>query len=150
MKIHITKKEYRKILDILAISEWVMNAHKYNEDKRCSPYKEIEQKLLSYAKQFGCDDIIQYDKSLKAYYPTRDFEENETSKEFIDEFVEETFWDELSSRLAMRDFVRNNERQLIEEMDPMEQMIKIGEYEEKYTDEFHKNGLENISIKKEI
>lgn len=32
MKIDLTRKEYRDLLDILAIANWVLNAHKVDRD----------------------------------------------------------------------------------------------------------------------
>lgn len=146
MKIHFTKKEYRKLIDMLVISEWVMNAHKHEEDSRCKPYKDIEQKVLSYSKQFGCDDIIEYSKSLDSFFPNGEYEEDEPSQEFIDEFVEETFWDALCNRLAKRDLVEEKGLNYIESLDPIERMTAIDEYEERYRKDFHENGLKNLKI----
>ena len=66
MKINITKKEYRLLLDILSIADWVMNAYQTEDDPRTKPYEDLEQKFLSYAKDFGFENLIVYDQSSKA------------------------------------------------------------------------------------
>jgi len=38
MKIDITKEEYRLLLDILSISDWVMNATRVEADSETAPY----------------------------------------------------------------------------------------------------------------
>jgi len=50
MKINITKSEYRLLLDVLSISDWVMNSHKIGKNPKSEPYKELEQKFMSFAK----------------------------------------------------------------------------------------------------
>jgi hypothetical protein len=74
MKINISKKEYRLLLDILSIADWVMNSYKVNDDPKIAPYKELKQKLLAFAKDFGFDNLVMYDKKMGKYYPTAEYE----------------------------------------------------------------------------
>ncbi len=64
MKINITKKDYRLLLDILSIATWVMNSHKIEPDPKSIPYEELEQKFLSYAKQFGYGHLVMYNQKM--------------------------------------------------------------------------------------
>ena len=106
MKVHFTKKEYRLLLDIFSIAEWVMNSHKVGDNPKSEPYKKLEQKVFSYAKDFGFENLVMYDKVLNQYFPTRKYEDLETDRPFIEEFEEEVFWDELCNRLAQRDLLQ--------------------------------------------
>ena len=53
MKINITKKEYELILNVFEIAEWMMNSYKVEEDSETKKYIDLQQKIFSYAKEFG-------------------------------------------------------------------------------------------------
>jgi hypothetical protein len=61
---------------------------------------------LSYAKDFGFENLISYDENLAKYYQTRAYEDAESFMPFIDEFEEESFWDKLCTRLAQRELLQ--------------------------------------------
>lgn len=148
MKIHITKKEYRVLLHMLYMAEWVINSHGTNEDEIIKPYKDLEQKLLSYAKDFGYENLVEYAKEMKEFFPTRMLDEDEPLREFINEFEENTFWHELCERLAQRDLVEEIGFEEIKKLDPLEAMNKEDEIALKYSEEFHKNGINNLILNK--
>ncbi|WP_136805580.1 hypothetical protein [Desulfosediminicola flagellatus] len=148
MKIHLTKKEYRNLLDILSISDWVMNAHRNEVEAKCKPYNELQQKILSYARDFGCDDVVESDKNSNTYYLTHMDDDEAISNEFIKEYEEEFFWDELTSRLSQRDLIEEKGYDAVVEMKPIERMTKTEEFSDKYHDEFENNGIKNLIIKK--
>ena len=50
------KKEYRLLLDMISIAEWVLNAYTTEDHPQSDPYEELEQKILSYAKDYGFDE----------------------------------------------------------------------------------------------
>lgn len=72
MKIHFSKKEYRQLLDLVFLGDWVASAHL---DDTKSPYDEIRNKIYSHAKEFGFDDLIVHDKGEDEYFETALFEE---------------------------------------------------------------------------
>jgi len=139
MKINFTKKQYKQLLDLVYLGEWTANASR-NKDERIQEYEEIMQYVLSFAKNFGYDDIVDYDKSMDSYFPNREHEEEMDIH--IDHNENVAFWHQLSRRLANRDV----EKEGIQ--DPEERLKRVFELEAKYEDEFVENGIENISIKK--
>ena len=54
MKINITKKEYRLLLDILHLGEWMLTAHDQEEMPEKKKYQDLVQKFYSYAEEMGC------------------------------------------------------------------------------------------------
>jgi len=147
MKIHFTKKEYRLLLDMIYISEWIMNSRTIDENEMSKPYGELEQKILSYARECGYENLITYAKEFKKYYPTAEYELDEKVMSFIDEFEEESFWEKLSSRLAQRDLIQKIGRLKFQEMEPIDRMTEEDEIAEKYNEEFIENGVNNLIIK---
>ena len=141
MKINFTKKQYKHLLDVLYLGEWMANASKV-EEERVTAYDELLQYVCSFAKDFGYEDIVAYDKTLDGYYPTRQLEEE--LEPLIKENNEDVFWLELSGRLAKRDAVKQGGKL----MDPDTWLKKVFQEEEKYEEEFEQNGIENLVIKK--
>jgi hypothetical protein len=146
MKIHFTKKEYRLLLDYIAIGQWVMHAYDTSDGEPATEYDQLEQKILALAKDFGWENLVQHDSSAKKYYPTREYEMAEEVTTFLEEYDGEVFWDELCSRLASRDLLREKGREALEKMEFTEQLSLEDEISEKYSEEFVKNGLKNLVL----
>ena len=146
MKIHLTKKEYRLLLDMLCISEWIMNSQDTEKNEKSEPYTKLEQKLMSYAKEYGYDNLITYSSSLEGYYPTKEYEFDEQVMSFIDDFEEHSFWEKLCSRLAQRDLVEELGVLKVKEMEPLQRMTEEDKFADKYYNEFENNGVKNLRI----
>ena len=100
MKINFTKKEFVTLLEMIDIANWVISAHKVEKGPIEEPYESLEGKLFALSSEFGCEEKVKYSKELDGYYPTHFFEMESPHRNFIDEYNEETFWDELIDRLA--------------------------------------------------
>jgi len=146
MKINITKKEYEALVKMVGIANWIINAYETEDQEDClKPFNELEQRIYSFAKDYGLDKDIVLDRKLGMYFMTKDYEEENILK-FIEEYEEEFFWEELISRLAERDFIKKYGAEKIGKMTLQERFEKISEFEKKYCEEFEKNGLENIEF----
>ena len=100
MKINISKKEFRLLLDVFSITHWIMNSFKTEDDPKTEPYKKLEQKFYSYAKDFGYDDLIEYAQRFKQYFPTKKYEDIGTDMQFVDEYTKEAGVRQLERVLA--------------------------------------------------
>jgi hypothetical protein len=141
MKIELTKQQYRSLIELLFLGDWLVNATRTGEedDKRISKYEEVQQLIYSYGKDFEADDFL-----IEKYgqlFTTMEFEE--PLMPLVDEYDDYTFWEQLSLRLAERDLQRENGpvRKLKEE-----QMLRKYELEEMYQEEFEENGLRNLVV----
>lgn len=146
MKIEISKGKYKILLQILEMADWVLTAHKTDEEKRHKPYWKLEQKIFSLAEVMGYSSFIVYDKELKQYFPTRKYEDTHSAMDFIEEFENDSFWDELIERLAERDAIREVGEVGYKALEGLDRINKVEEHREKYIDEFDKYGLDRISI----
>ena len=146
MKIHITKAEYKTLLTMLDISDWIMSCMDVEENPKTVPFKKLEQKFLALAKQFHCEDLVELNKKYNTYYHTRKFEDESASMEFVDKYTNEIFWEELVNRLAKRDTIAQEGKEEFLKMETIERFEKIGKFEDKYNEEFYKHGLKNLKI----
>lgn len=142
MKINITKKQYRHLLDLIYLGEWTMTASEEKKEQ-ASEHEAVAQYIYSFAKDFGYDDLVSYEKSLGGYFPTRELEEK--MDPIIDANDEEVFWLQLSGRLSERDVARQGGKLMTSEA----RLRALFEAEEKYEEEFSENGLANVVIKKD-
>lgn len=145
MKINITKKEYRLLLEMLHLSDWMMHSHLEGPEQRHAQHEELRKKLLSYYKEMEAEDIIEYSKESNDYYETNEYEEYLHEK-FITPYDHQSFWDELIDRLAERDVIKEMGSEKFKSMDGMERITKLANAEEKYVNEFENHGLEHVKI----
>lgn len=143
MKINFTKKEYRTLVDLIFLGDMVVNGIRVGDDN-VKEYEELREYLYSFAEQMGCEDIIQLDKQFNQHFETREYEEGKV-QDYLKEYDNEIFWNEMASRLAMRDIERT-QRISAEELDHQEMIKNVWSREETYLEEFEKNGLKNVNV----
>lgn len=146
MKINITKKEYRLLLEILHMASWVMHAHETNDLDDTAAYDQVTQKLMSYAKEMDCEDLINCHKVDGSYSVTSKMEEESMSKQFIVDFINDTFWEELIARLTDRDVMKANKVKSLLDIDREKRFDDIHKAEEKWREEFSTFDLDRLVI----
>ena len=112
-----------------------------------TPYEALEQKLLALASKMGFADLVEYDDSFKEHFPTRQYEDTSRAMYFLEEYDNDSFWEELAHRLAARDMARNEGKKL-ETMDQFERVSKKFDLAAAYTQEFIDHGLERVVVQK--
>ena len=146
MKIDFTKKEFKLLLDVFSIADWVLHAHKIEDDPRTKSFRILEQKIFSLAEKNGLQNYVFFDEELKKYFPTREFEENGKAMVFIEEFENDTFWDELIERLVVRDLIGEEGENAFFSMSLEEKFRREEPLRQKYQNEFAENGLDNLRL----
>ncbi len=147
MNVDISKEEYRDLLDLLYIAHWVLHSHAAEADQRTASYERLIQKFNGLARAMGFAGLVEYSPETKSYQPSASFEESTRSWEFIDEFTDDTFWDELVHRLAERDasrIVGGFER--LDSMKSEDRLSLETPLMDRYTKEFDERGLERLEI----
>lgn len=148
VQISFNRKEYWDLLEILAMSDWVLFAHDIDKDKRKIRFQKIISKIHSFAKIIGYDDMIKYYDDENDYFPTKKFEETSEAQIFIQEYEDETFWDELVNRLVQREIDRMKKAKTIPDKLGIDEYFEISTpIEEIFSSEFENNGLENLILK---
>lgn len=145
MNISLTKKEYRALIDMLYLADWMMNSHASDPEEYHREHQALRKKLLSYSKEMEADDIIEYVEDLNDYYETKDYDD-QLHEMFIDTYDDETFWDELLSRLAERDLLKTIGIEKYKSMEGIDRVIQVEELREIYAIEFENHGLEHVKV----
>ena len=152
MKLQLTPKEYRRILQMLYLADHVLNGRREDEPTglrlKC---EEVLQPFLGYAAQFACSDLVEEpEEGLFNFSPA--MPEEPGVSEALNDYEEDTFWQELVTRLAMRDYERIHGRPA--EPDPdgapetddqhEERDTELQRLEDGYWREFENDGVKNL------
>lgn len=149
-KIELTKEQFEALLKLVYLGNWLANANRdgSNENPHLEEYEKIENYIFSFAEQFGLDEYVDEEEAEKGkFYPTRLFEEETDVQKLIEEYDEETFWDELIDRLGDRDFFRHYSKDEIQKMTRDERFEKLYEFIDKWADEINEHGIERLDTK---
>jgi hypothetical protein len=148
MEIKFTKDQYDSLIKLVYLGNWMINSIR-DGGKEIKKYDDVEQYIYSFAKEFGLDNLIEYDTQTKQYYPTWELDDNPEVEPYRQDYENEVFWDELTDRLARQDFVRHHGEKAIRKMSQKEHFEKLHPFIEKYEEEFYKHGIERLEIKNE-
>lgn len=143
MKIECTKEEFKVLLDMVYAGNILINSMRSQEEK-IEEYANMEQFFLSKAKEYGLENIAEYDEEYSEYIPTREYED-ENFNGYIDEYETRVFWEELIMRLARRDALNyaGDVDQDITKAALKEMQLKL---EDKYEEEIEANGIMNLKV----
>ncbi len=143
MNITFTKNEFRALLDLVCLGDWVMTAHDVEAEQDKSNHEELVQKIYSHAKEFGFDNLIMHDEDEDTYSESIEFEESGVGG-FLEAFEEKNFWESLIANLAERDFLQEIEPGSFSGMSLEDKFEIIGRHEEKWAEEFSRHGIDNL------
>ena len=147
MNIELTVKEYRDLLDILHIADVVLSGHRREPDKRSERHIKLIQKLYALAPGEGLDRLIGREGSTGVSVPTAEFEESTLAHVAINEFGDHLFWDELISRLSVRDAARKaGGLERLNAMNDSDRQAAEGPIRQHYIEEFSRNGIANLAV----
>lgn len=133
MEIALTPKQYKALVNLVYLGEWMANAQRNPADV-VKEYREVSELLYSRAKDAG----------LEAYVEK---EMEPVLEPHIEEYDEDNFWEKLESRLAERDLERQFGREAVQEMSVEEFFTNMQIHEERYARAFEKNGLSGLVLK---
>lgn len=133
MDIALTPKQYRALVNLVYLGEWMANSGRGPADV-IQEYQDVSELLYARAKDAG----------LEAYVEK---EMEPVLEPHIEEYDEENFWDKLEYRLSARDLERQFGREAISKMSPEEFFKNLEAHQNRYAEAFEKNGLSNLLLK---
>lgn len=133
MNIELSRKEFRRLLDLVYIGNWILNSTR-GED-RFADYDQVESKLFALCRTAGMDTLVE--KWHGEDVPSRAFAEGGIHEAIMD-YEDTVFFEILAEELARRDMdyqpvSRENYDELVSRMDD-------------YIAEFEVNGTNNLVL----
>jgi hypothetical protein len=133
MNIELTDQQFRYLLDLVYIGNWVINSTREND--RIKEYDQVESLIFSHCLQHKMSKLVElYQGEL---IPSRRFADGGIH-DAIEHYEDIIFYEILAEELALRDMdgeplTRENYGALLERIDT-------------YLSEFDRNGTDNISV----
>ncbi|MDF2460838.1 MAG: hypothetical protein K0S68_241 [Candidatus Saccharibacteria bacterium] len=143
MQVHLDPDQYRKLVELAYLGEWVINAH-HDTDYQDDQATSAVQALL----KAGPVEGIGRDDETGEYFLEADWVER-LYDDYILDYDDHVFWDELTERLAARDLARErgvSPDDILRDDDLME----LRPLEERYRQELEENGVERLDIHTEF
>jgi len=133
MNIELSRKEFRRLLDLVYIGNWILNSTRGND--RFTDYDEVESKLFGLCRGTGMDTLVE--KWQGEDVPSRAFADGGIHEAIMD-YEDTVFFEILAEELARRDMdyqpvSRENYDELVSRMDD-------------YIAEFEANGADNLVL----
>ncbi|MDO4982077.1 MAG: hypothetical protein Q4E35_00790 [Eubacteriales bacterium] len=133
MNIELSDKEFRRLLDMVYIGNWILNSSR-GED-RFEDYDLLQEKLFAMCPSNGMRSLVELWQGH--VFPSKAYE-NGGIHEAIADYEDSVFYNILAEELARRDLG-------LEDSDP-ESFDELTERMESYLDEFEKNGLDTVNV----
>ena len=133
MTIELTDKEFRRLLDMVYIGNWILNSGRGTD--RFEDYDLLQEKLFALCPQAGMRSLVQ---SWQGHiFPSQAYADGGIH-EAIADYEDAVFFDILAEELARRDLG-------LETTEP-EDYTELQTRMDEYLDEFDKNGLGAVSV----
>lgn len=133
MEIKLTEKQFRRLLDLVYIGNWVLNSTR--GDDRIRQYDQVESLIFSHCLSHGMAGLTElYQGEI---IPSRAFAEGGIHEAIMD-YEDAVFFDILAEELARRDMdyapiSTQNYDELVARMD-------------EYMEEFEQNGTDRLQV----
>ena len=136
MNLELTDREFRRLLDLVYVGNWVMNSMR--GENRIKAYDDVESKCFSYCLKTGMYSLFEMVDG--EVVPSAGFEEGGIQEAIMD-YEDGVFFDILAEELARRDMA----------FSPGENggSGELTRRIEEYMDEFGRNGLNNVTVDKD-
>ena len=135
MNIELTELEFRRLLHMAYIGNWILNSTRGPD--RFTDYDNVESKLFSYCR--SCEMPTLVDNRDGVARPSAAFEDGGIH-EAIADYEDSIFFEILAEELARRDM----------DFEPIgpENLNELTNRIDEYIEEFEQNGIDNISLDK--
>lgn len=133
MQIDLTEKEFRRLLDMVYIGNWILNSCREND--RFEDYDNLEEKLFSLCPQHGMSSLVE--RQMGHSIPSKAYEEGGIHAAIAD-YEDAVFFDILAEELARRDMAA--------EQIPEENLDELQDRMEDYLSEFDEHGIDNMKL----
>ena len=141
MTLTLTDEHYRRLLMLITLGEWMVNANRKEPDPE---YEGLAAKIYGAAPGTPNDSFVEFDDELGTWTSSEAL--HEEAHALIDEYDDATFWEELPSRLAERDLIAEQGERAVQAMRPDDRIRALKSIVRDYAEEFEREGLGRVGI----
>jgi hypothetical protein len=139
MNVSLQPDEYRKLIELAYLGEWLINAHHDAEFQDDQAGAALQALLKA-----GHTEGIDKDAETGEYYLKSDWVEKLYDAYILD-YDDHVFWDELTERLAQRDLAKQRGVSP-DEINRDDDLLELRPLEERYHRELEEHGVERLDI----
>lgn len=133
MQIELTELEYRRLLDLVYVGNWVLNACRGND--RFADYDYMQAKMFAHAPAHGMKSLV--DLRYGIPMPSKAYVEGGIHEAICD-YEDAVFFDILAEELARRDLGLYGP--VDEDNEPLNERVR------EYLKEFEANGIDRLVV----
>ena len=141
MTITLSDEQYRRLVVLTMLGEWMVNATQKEPDAN---YEYAASQLYSFAKGTPAEKLVSLDPETRMWVPSADSDEEIHA--LIDDYDDKMFWEDLTTRMAERDLLAERGERAVNGMRPAERVRMIQSYAKPYVDEFEERGLDRLVV----
>lgn len=147
MHLRLSDQELETLVEMINLAA---NVASWNQKEgaadKISEYEDLESKILEKAGHSGLGHWMEFDEESQRLRVRQEIEEQLFSHECYDEFRNESFWDELTLRLADRDLARAIGQNAWEKLSEEQRRARTAAWEKRYWEEFSRRGVERVMV----
>ena len=149
MNIELSKKQFKFLLELVHLGNWVVNSNREPEviDEK---YKEVAKIIYSYGQEAGLDKYVVYSKHSRAWIATNYLHLESDASKMLEEYNDRNFRNQLIEHFALKDFHKKYSKGKIKKMSSEERFEKFYKFADKYIDEINDHGIDHFEIIKLI
>lgn len=141
MNITLSETEYRHLMMLTYLGEWMVNAIRKEPDPL---YEDTATKVYEAAQGTPAESLVAFDQTLQSWVPADAVDRD--AQALIDEYDETTFWEELTARLTERDLIEARGEKAVKGMRPEVLKRETSAIAKDYTHEFETAGINRLRV----
>ena len=141
MNITFSDEEYRRVMLLTLLGEWMINAILKDPDPAM---EDTASKVYAQAKDTPMAELVAFNADLLSWAPTEEFESE--AHAMIDQYDDKTFWEELTARMIERDLIDQHGERTVSSMRPEQREREASSIGKAYTQEFEERGIERLRV----
>lgn len=152
LEIKFTGEQYKTLIKTIYLGNWIVNSIRVGKEEIVKEFDDLEQYIFSFCghKDVDVKDLVEYADKFKRYFPTAELEMETDVRQYLEEYENEIFWDELADKLARRDIIRRHGKDVVMKMDKDKRFRELNEIADKYETELENYGIERLKIDEEM
>jgi hypothetical protein len=146
MKLELDAEEYLHLLYMTRLCDHLLHAYEEEGRVETEGFARLFQKIRANAAEAGQGAMVERDPQTGEWFESAKFDGESPTGEFIEEYNESSFWDEITARLGLRDADRAEGEERLRRMDLDEASALIARHEERWAKEWEQHGLTRLGV----